>query len=113
MHALNPDIYGTETAGKSTSDIHFDFIDASVEIRMMKVATTKGYPIEAWYYAEVGTVQFIYSGEMNPGGMWYTDMDSDDVLMAAYPDGPDECGGILNITHQQKIDALGAPSMNI
>lgn len=107
MHVLNPDIYGTETAGKGTGDVPYDFIDASVDIRMMKVTTTKGYPIEAWYYVEAGTVQFIYTGEVSPGGAWYTNMDSDDVLDAYF----NYEKSILDITHEQKIQILGEPTM--
>ena len=107
MHVLNPDIYGTETAGKSTDEVDFDLMDASTDTRRLKVATTKGYPIEAWYYAEVGTVQFIYTGEMNPGGGWYTDMDSIDVLDAYF----NYEKSLLDITHEEKIQILGEPTM--
>ena len=107
MHVLNPDIYGTETAGKGTGDVPYDFIDASVETRKMKVTTTKGYPIEAWYYVEAGTVQFIYTGEVTPGGAWYTDPDSLDVLDAAF----NYEKSLLDITHEQKIQILGEPTM--
>ncbi|MDY5882483.1 MAG: hypothetical protein SPJ65_04085 [Roseburia sp.] len=107
MHVLNPDIYGTETAGKGTGDVPFDYIDASVDIRMMKVTTTKGYTIEAWYYVEAGTVQFIYTGEISPGGGWYTDPDSIDVLDAAF----NYEKSALDITHEQKIEILGEPTM--
>lgn len=107
MHVLNPDIYGTETAGKGTGDVPYDFIDASVETRKMKVTTTKGYPIEAWYYVEAGTVQFIYTGEVSPGGAWYTDPDSLDVLDAAF----NYEKSLLDITHEEKIEILGEPTM--
>ena len=107
MHVLNPDIYGTETAGKGTGDVPFDFIDASVETRKMKVTTTKGYPIEAWYYVEAGTVQFIYTGEITPGGAWYIDPDSMDVMDAYF----NYEKTTLDITHQEKIDILGEPTM--
>ena len=107
MHFLNPDIYGTETAGKSTDDVYFDGMDASIELREMKVTTTKGYPIQAWYYVEAGTVQFIYTGEMDPGGMWYTDPDSLDA-MAAYFNFEKSA---LDITHEEKIQILGEPTM--
>ena len=107
MYVLNPDIYGTETAGKGTGDVPYDFIDASVDIRMMKVTTTKGYPIEAWYYVEAGTVQFIYTGEVSPGGAWYTDPDSLDVLDAAF----NYEKSLLDITHEEKIEILGEPTM--
>lgn len=107
MHVLNPDIYGTETAGKGTGDVPYDFIDASVDIRMMKVTTTKGYPIEAWYYVEAGTVQFIYTGEVSPGGAWYIDPDSMDVMDAYF----NYEKTTLDITHEQKIQILGEPTM--
>ena len=107
MHVLNPDIYGTETAGKGTGDVPFDFIDASVDIRMMKVTTTKGYTIEAWYYVEAGTVQFIYTGEVNPGGGWYTDPDGGRVLDKYFNFEK----SALDITHEQKIEILGEPTM--
>ena len=73
----------------------------------MKVATTKGYTIEAWYYVEAGTVQFIYTGEVSPGGAWYIDPDSDDVLDAYF----NYEKSILDITHEQKIQILGEPTM--
>ena len=107
MHVLNPDIYGTETAGKGTGDVPYDFIDASVETRKMKVTTTKGYPIEAWYYVEAGTVQFIYTGEVSPGGAWYIDPDSMDVMDAYF----NYEKTTLDITHEQKIQILGEPTM--
>lgn len=107
MHVLNPDIYGTETAGKGTGDVPFDFIDASVDIRMMKVTTTKGYPIEAWYYVEAGTVQFIYTGEVSPGGGWYIDPDGGRVLDKYFNFEK----SALDITHEQKIEILGETTM--
>ena len=109
-YVLNPDIYGTETAGKSTAEIasgNSACVDAAVETRKMKVTTTKGYPIEAWYYVEAGTVQFIYTGEVSPGGAWYIDPDSDDVLDAYF----NYEKSILDITHEQKIQILGEPTM--
>lgn len=109
-YVLNPDIYGTETAGKSAGEIasgNSACVDAAVETRKMKVATTKGYTIEAWYYVEAGTVQFIYTGEVSPGGAWYIDPDSDDVLDAYF----NYEKSILDITHEQKIQILGEPTM--
>ena len=93
--------------GKGTGDVPYDFIDASVDIRMMKVTTTKGYPIEAWYYVEAGTVQFIYTGEVSPGGAWYIDPDSMDVMDAYF----NYEKTTLDITHEQKIQILGEPTM--
>ena len=107
MHVLNPDIYGTETAGKSTDEVPFDFIDPSVEMREMEVTTTKGYKVEAVYYIEAGTVQFIYTGEMNPGGGWYTDMESGRVLDKYF----NYEKYALDITHEEKIQILGEPTM--
>ena len=109
-YVLNPDIYGTETAGKSAAEIasgNSVCVDAAVETRKMKVTTTKGYPIEAWYYVEAGTVQFIYTGEVSPGGAWYTDPDSLDVLDAAF----NYEKSLLDITHEEKIEILGEPTM--
>lgn len=109
-HVLNPDIYGTETAGKGTMDVAPGFgadIDASADIKSLELTTTKGFLIEAYWYVEPNTVQFIYTGEVLPAGSWLSDMDSEDALDAAF-------GGrvhTLDITHQQKIDILGEPSM--
>lgn len=111
-YVLNPDIYGTETAGKSAAEIasgNSACVDAAVETRKMKVTTTKGYPIEAWYYVEAGTVQFIYTGEVSPGGAWYTDPDSLDVLDAAF----NYEKSLLDITHEEKIEILGEPTMTV
>ena len=107
MHVLNPDIYGTETAGKSTGDVPFDFIDISADIKTLDLTTTKGYRIEAYWYVEPNTVQFVYTGEVSPYGGWTTDPDSMDVLDAAF----NYEKSLLDVTHQQKIDILGEPSM--
>lgn len=109
-YVLNPDIYGTETAGKSAVEVasgNSASVDAAVQLKRLEVTTTKGYTIEAWYYVEAGTVQFIYTGEVNPGGGWYTDPDSLDVLDAAF----NYEKSALDITHQQKIEILGEPTM--
>ena len=109
-YVLNPDIYGTETAGKSAVEIasgNSASVDAAVELRRLVVKTTKGYPIEAWYYVEAGTVQFIYTGEVNPGGGWYTDLESGRVLDKYFNFEK----SVLDITHQEKIDILGEPTM--
>lgn len=109
-YVLNPDIYGTETAGKSAVEVasgNSASVDAAVQLKRLVVTTTKGYSIEAWYYVEAGTVQFIYTGEVNPGGGWYTDPDSDDVLDAYF----NYEKSILDITHEQKIEILGEPTM--
>ena len=107
MHVLNPDIYGTETAGKSTGDVPYDFIDASVDIKRLELTTTKGYPIEAYWYVEPNTVQFIYTGEVSPYGAWYIDPDSMDVMDAYF----NYEKTTLDITHEQKIQILGEPTM--
>lgn len=109
-YVLNPDIYGTETAGKSAVEVasgNSASVDAAVETREMKVTTTKGYKVEAVCYVEAGTVQFIYTGEVNPGGGWYTDPDSDDVLDAYF----NYEKSLLDITHEEKIEILGEPTM--
>lgn len=107
MYVLNPDIYGTETAGKSTGDVPYDFIDASVDIKRLELTTTKGYPIEAYWYVEPNTVQFIYTGEVSPYGAWYIDPDSMDVMDAYF----NYEKTTLDITHEQKIQILGEPTM--
>ena len=109
-YVLNPDIYGTETAGKSAVEVasgNSASVDAAVETREMKVATTKGYKVEAVYYVEAGTVQFIYTGEVNPGGMWYTDPDGGRVLDKYFNFEK----SALDITHEEKIEILGEPTM--
>lgn len=107
MYVLNPDIYGTETAGKGTGDVPYDFIDASVDIKRLELTTTKGYPIEAYWYVEPNTVQFIYTGEVSPYGGWYIDPDSMDVMDAYF----NYEKTTLDITHEQKIQILGEPTM--
>jgi hypothetical protein len=110
-YMLNPDIYGTVTYGKGTQD--FDIGDIYTDnpnfVKGLTIKTTKGYSIDAEYYVEAGTVQFIYSGEVMPDGTWWTDEASMDVLLEACtdPDAP----AALTFTHQQKIDLLGEPSM--
>lgn len=109
-YVLNPDIYGTETAGKSAVEVasgNSACVDAAVQLKRLVVTTTKGYPIEAWYYVEAGTVQFIYTGEMNPGGGWYTDPDGGRVLDKYFNFEK----SALDITHEQKIEILGEPTM--
>lgn len=107
-HMLNPDIYGTETAGKSTGDFTFSLQpDTGEFIKRLELTTTKGYKIVAYWYVEPNTVQFIYTGEVSPYGAWYTDPDSLDVLDAAF--NYEKSG--LDITHEQKIQILGEPTM--
>jgi hypothetical protein len=107
-YMLNPDVYGTVTYGKGAQELpqskgQPDVVDY---IKALDLTTTKGYYIEAYYYVEVGTVQFIYTGEVIPyGGMWMSDDDADEALNDAYG------VSVMDITHQQKIDALGEPSM--
>jgi hypothetical protein len=110
-YMLNPDIYGTVTYGKGTHDFSTGKVAADTNIKGYKLTTTKGYNIKAYYYVETGTVQFIYSGEVSPAsGTWWIDEASDDALDAAYGN-EDGISYALDITHQQKIDALGEPSM--
>ena len=107
-YLLNPDIYGTDTAGKSTSDLLIpDGKPVSSYIFRLKTTTTKGYKIQAFWYKETNTVTYVYCGEVSPYGMWYSDMDSMDALDAAF----NHEKTLLDMTHQQKIDILGEPSM--
>lgn len=107
-HMLNPDIYGTETAGKSTGDFPFSLQpDTGEFIKRLELTTTKGYPIEAYWYVEPNTVQFIYTGEVSPYGAWYIDPDSMDVMDAYF----NYEKTTLDITHEQKIQILGEPTM--
>ena len=109
-HMLNPDVYGTETAGKAAGDFDTgaDTGDPSAPkyIKDLELTTTKGYKIWAYWYTDTNTVQFVYSGEVDPSGTWLINDASDYALNAAYDNKP-----VMDITHQQKIDALGAPSM--
>lgn len=113
-HALNPDIYGTETAGKSDNEVISPLetgIDASVDIRRLMVKTTKGFEIEAWYYVDANKVQFVYTGEVTPFGGWFNDESSADVL-DDYARAKYGSANFMNLTHQDKIDALGTPTMS-
>lgn len=107
-YLLNPDIYGTDTAGKKTSDFLIpDGKPVSSYILRLVTTTTKGFEIEAFWYKETNTVTYVYSGEVSPYGGWFIDMNSADALVAA--------GGetnVLSYTHQQKIDILGEPSLS-
>ena len=107
-HMMNPDVYGTETAGKSAQEFQVGYAkpDATDYIKRLSITTTKGFDIEAYWYTETNTVQYVYVGEVSPYGGWYSDMDSLDAIDAAYNNSP-----VMDITHQQKIDALGEPSM--
>ena len=107
-HMLNPDIYGTETAGKATSDFSYTLNpETGTYIKTLDLTTTKGYYIEAYWYIEPNTVQFIYTGEFSPAGVWLSDPDSMDVLDAAF----NYEKSLLDITHEEKIQLLGEPSM--
>ena len=107
-HMLNPDVYGTETAGKASSDFPVTLNpETGTYIKTLDLTTTKGYRIEAYWYVEINTVQFIYTGEVSPYGGWVTDPDSMDVLDEAF----NYEKSLLDVTHQQKIDILGEPSM--
>ena len=109
-YALNPDIYGTETAGKSDNEVISPLetgIDASVDMRKLMVKTTKGFEIEAWYYVDANKVQFIYTGEVSPFGAWFTNEPSLDYMNAAF----NYEKSLLDITHAEKIELLGEPTM--
>lgn len=113
-HALNPDIYGTETAGKSDNEVISPLetgVDASVDIRRLMVKTTKGFEIEAWYYVDANKVQFIYTGGVTPFGGWFTDEASIDTLINV-ANSKYGSANFMNLTHQDKIDALGTTTMS-
>lgn len=109
-HMLNPDVYGTETAGKASEDFPLGFgkPDATQYILRLRTTTTKGFKIQAFWYKETNTVQYVYCGEVNPYGAWFTDMDSMDALDDAF----NHEKTLLDMTHQQKIDVLGEPSLS-
>ena len=75
------------------------------------VKTTKGFEIEAWYYVDANKVQFIYTGEVSPFGAWFNDESSADVL-DDYARAKYGSANFMNLTHQDKIDALGTPTMS-
>ena len=60
-----------------------------------------------WSIGQKIEVQFIYTGEVSPGGAWYTDPNSLDVLDATF----NYEKSLLDITHEQKIQILGEPTM--
>lgn len=110
-HMLNPDIYGTETAGKATTDFHYDLSPDTAEyIKTLDLTTTKGYKIEAYWYVEPNTIQYVYTGEVSPAGGWMTDEASIDTLINV-ANSKYGSANFLNLTHQDKIDALGTPAM--
>jgi hypothetical protein len=114
---LNPDIYGTLTYGKGTENMYYGTGSAHLGcyLKELITTTTKGYTIYAYWYTETNTVQFIYIGEVLPGGSWLADLFEKDsastALEAAYPEIFEESGAMFKVTHQQKIDALGEPSL--
>ena len=107
-HMMNPDVYGTETAGKATEDFQFGDCkpDATQYIKRLKLTTTKGFRIQALWYTETNTVQYLYVGEVSPYGGWYSDMDS---MIFIQDNGKSQ--NLLDYTHQEKIELLGEPSM--
>lgn len=108
-YLLNPDIYGTDTTGKSTSDLLIpDSKPVSSYIFRLKTTTTKGYKIQAFWYKETNTVTYVYCGEVSPYGGWFTDIDS----MLALDEAFNHEKTLLDMTHQQKIDILGEPSIS-
>ena len=108
---MNPDVYGTEvTKGKSSKQISTGTgsPDLGIYIKQVKLTTTKGFHIEAYWYTETNTVQYIYVGEVLPGGgVWFSDMDSMTVLGDAFNNEKT----LLDMTHQERIDILGEPSL--
>lgn len=108
-HMLNPDIYGTETAGKATTDFHYDLSpDTSEYVKKLDLTTTKGYKIWAYWYVEPNTIQYVYTGEVSPYGGWMTDEPSAETLDRAF----NLEKSLLDITHAEKVKLLGEPSMS-
>lgn len=108
-HMLNPDIYGTETAGKAATDFHYDLsLDTGEYIKELDVTTTKGYKIWAFWYIETNTIQYVYTGEVSPYGGWMTDEPSAETLDRAF----NLEKSLLDITHAEKVKLLGEPSMS-
>lgn len=109
---LNPDIYGTETAGKATYEFSEGTCtpDIGEYIKTYDLTTTKGYKIWAYWYVETNTVQYVYTGEVSPWGGWMTDETSIDTLINV-ANSKYGSANFLNLTHQDKIDALGTPAM--
>lgn len=111
-HNMNPDIYGVETADKATTDIlnGEESGDSGLFIKSLMVPTEKGGKVEALWYTETNTVQYIYCGEIVESGMWYHDEASEEAL-DNYADAKYGDINYLNLTHQDKIAALGKPTM--
>lgn len=107
---LNPDIYGTETAGKATYEFSEGTCtpDIGEYIKKLDLTTTKGYKIWAYWYVETNTIQYVYTGEVSPYGGWMTDEPSLDYMDAAF----NYEKSLLDITHAEKIKLLGEPSMS-
>lgn len=107
-HLLNPDVYGTETAGKGIQDFPLGTgsPDSTQYILRLNTTTTKGFSIEAYWYKETNTVTYVYCGEVSPYGGWFSDMDS---MVFLQDNGKSQ--NLLDYTHQEKIDMLGEPSM--
>lgn len=107
---LNPDIYGTETAGKATYEFSEGTCtpDIGEYVKTYDLTTTKGYKIEADWYVDTNTVQYVYTGEVSPYGGWMTDEPSLDYMDAAF----NYEKSLLDITHAEKIKLLGEPSMS-
>lgn len=109
---LNPDIYGTETAGKATYEFSEGTCtpDIGEYIKKLDLTTTKGYKIWAYWYVETNAIQYVYTGEVSPYGGWMEDDASADVL-DTYAESKYGSIDYMNLTHQDKIDALGTPAM--
>lgn len=107
---LNPDIYGIETAGKATYEFSEGTCtpDIGEYVKTYDLTTTKGYKIEADWYVDTNTVQYVYTGEVSPWGGWFTDEPSLDYMDAAF----NYEKSLLDITHAEKVKLLGEPSMS-
>ena len=108
-YLMNPDVYGTELAGKAAFDVDTGTgsPNAGIYIKQLKTTTTKGFPMEAYWYTETNTVQYVYCDEASPGGGWY--VGSTDTMCYLHDNGSTPYS--LDMTRQERIELLGEPSM--
>ena len=106
---MNPDVYGTELAGMAAMDVDTGTgsPDAGIYIKQLKTTTTKGFPMEAYWYTETNTVQYVYCDEASPAGGWY--VGATDTMCYLMDNG--SCTNSLDMTRQERIELLGEPSL--
>lgn len=114
---LNQDLYGYELAGRSASELNLGTASPNlgVYIMSMDVPTTNGYTVNAEWYIDTNTVQFIYVGEILPGGVWYSPhpdfYDFCDYIDEHYDVPSDEGFGVLDVSHEDRVNFIGEPVM--